>query len=218
MVRYNTVLGLLALGVICAANVRAEGLEGSVGVGQSIYTEDSKADWNLRGTLGHSDLPVYLVAGYDAPRVKMLGQPLAETEIVSLGMGAKRELVSGLTLFTEVGYSWLNLDVNRAPHDVQQEIIYTQLVKNHNVSGRPVPVDPESYQTSYKADDGIFWRLGVGYQLWDSVSLTASYRALLVDQEYSLKASDWSEGQGYWREDETYSLSAFEVGVNYTFD
>lgn len=214
-----TAVGIVVMALFFYSHAsHASDFSGSVGVGQSIYTNDSDADWNFRGTLAHADVPVYLVGTYDSPRVKMLGQPLAETDIVSLGIGVERELVAGLKVFTEVGYSWLNLDVNREPYNVQQEIIYTQLVRNHNVKGRPVPVDfSEGYQTSYEADDAVFWRVGLGYQLYDSVSLTASYRVLYVDQAYTLKSNDWAEGQGYWREDETYNLSAFEVGINYTF-
>jgi len=208
----------VALCILIGVNsAKAEEFTGSVGVGQSIYTNESDADWNLRGTVGHTSLPVYLVGTYDSPRVKMLGQPLAETDIVSVGLGVERELVDGLTVFTEVGYSWLNLDVNREPYDVQQEIIYTRLLLNHDVANRPIPVDFPGYQTSYDADDAIFWRLGLRYDLYEHVSLTAAYRALYVDQEYSIKASDWVEGQGYWREDETYNLSSFEVGVEYRF-
>lgn len=214
-----TAAGLMLMVLFFISQVsQGSDFSGSVGVGQSIYTNDSKAEWNFRGTLAHVDVPVYLVGTYDSPRVKMLGQPLAETDIVSLGIGVERELVAGLRVFTEVGYSWLNLDVNREPYDVQQEIIYTQLVRNHNVKGRPVPVDlSEGYQTSYEADDAIFWRVGIGYQLYDSVSLTASYRALYSNQEYTLKSNDWADGQSYWREDETYDLSAFEAGIEYTF-
>ena len=203
--------------VFMVSTAAASDFSGSVGVGQSIYTNDSKADWNVRGTMGHTSVPVYGVVSYDSPRIKMLGQPLAETDIVSVGLGVERELVDGLIVFTEVGYSWLNLDVNREPYDVQNEIIYTQLVRNHNVAERPVPTDPSVYQTTYDADDAIFWRLGLRYYLYEHVSLTAAYRALYVNQEYTLKSSDWQEGQGYWREDETYNLSSFEVGVDYRF-
>ena len=208
---------LALIGLIGVTAAKAGELEGSVGVGQSIYTNHSDADWNLRATLGHTDLPVYAVAGYDTPRVKMLGQPLAETDMLSLGLGVKRELVSGFTIFTEVGYTWLNLDVNREPYDVQREIIYTQLLLNHDVAGRPVPTGPRGYQTTYEADDAIFWRLGLRYDLYEHVSLTAAYRALYTDTQYSLRSGDWEDGDGYWREDETYNLSSFEVGVEYRF-
>lgn len=186
-----------------------------VGTYQTIYTEDSNAEWGFKLNSGTEGFPIYATVGWDQPRVKMLGQPVADTEIFSFGFGAKKAF-GDLSLFTEAGWAWVDPDINK---DVREEIVYTQLLLNHNVEGRSPPFGSRmsEYQTSYKMDDAPFLRVGIDYRVHEHAKVFASYRVLYSPTEMTARSSDWQEGQGYWREDETYNLSAFEVGVLLTF-
>jgi hypothetical protein len=184
----------------------------SVALGQSIYTDnDSSTDLNVAIRAGVEN--VYFVAGWEQPKLKVLGQPVADSDMYTFGLGARKR-VDLFSFFLEAGVLWT--DEEPQSHIVH-EVIYTHLVGNHDVHGRTVPVDPRNYDATYELDDGLFMRVGVGYHFSDNVAVTASYRASQVDTEVTIRDRDWTEGQGYWREDTTTDLGAFEVAIRWEF-
>jgi hypothetical protein len=186
-----------------------------LGVGQSVYTgeNESSTDFNVHFRVGVQESPVYGVFGYDQPSLKILGQPIADTGIIEVGMGA-RKTFGNLLGFAELGAAYVDAEVDAR---VREEIVYTNLVQRHNVYGRPVPVDPRAYHTTWEVDDSVFLRVGLQYQLFDSVAIGVSYRWLEADTEMTLKRANWEEGQGYWREDTSVDLGAAEFSVVYTY-
>ena len=208
------------LGFLLCAGARSEGLEGALGVQQSIYTDGSGDELSFGGKLGHSRVPVYLWAGYEAPSVKLLGQPMGDTDIFSVGLGASQEVVEGLSLFVEAGYSSMDLETN--PY-VIQEVTYSFLVGRHAQGDVKIPVDfcyPSQgtcYDHAYEVDDGFTARVGGEWQVTEHIAVTASYKFSYFDQEMYIRKPSWEEGDGYWREDETLDLSAFEVGLWFTW-
>lgn len=213
---------LIALaGFVLGATVTslAQAQEFSVGVQQSLYTEESSAEWSFGGKVAHEAVPVYFWGSYEAPRAKILGQPMGDTDIFSVGLGATQDVSEGVSVFVEAGYSFLDLELNDA---VVDEVTYTWLANRHGADGnRTVPVrcayNPGCYSYSYEVDDGFMARIGAEWALSEHVSVTGAYKWTYLDQEMTIKAPSWQEGQGYWREDATLNLSAFEVGIWYTF-
>ena len=100
---------------------------------------------------------------------------------------------------------------------IRNEIVYTVLVNNHHVQGRPVPVTLGTHKTSYELDNGFVGKVGVGYQ-YKHAKVTLAYRFLSVREHYELWAVARRErGGGYWQESHGRDLSAFELGVWYEF-
>lgn len=192
--------------------------EGSVGVNQSIYTDESASEWSFGGQIGHELTPVYLWTSYEGPRVKILGQPMGDTDLFSVGLGASQELSEGLSVFVEGGYSFVDLSSN---DNVVDEVAYTYLVGRHAVGDRRIPVPcayiSGCYDSSYDVDDGFIARIGAKWQVADHVAIRGAYKWAYFDQEITMRSVDWQEGQGYWREDNTLNLSSFELGIWYTF-
>jgi hypothetical protein len=181
----------------------------SVAIGQSIYVDnDSQTDWNfqLRGGVEN----VYVVAGWEQPKLKVLGQPIADSDAYSIGVGARKQW-DDFSVFLETGMVLMDESPN---HSVQQEVVYTQLANNHAVTGRDFYWDDNDYSTSYDVEDGLFLRVGLGYNLTENVAVTASYRASQLDAEMSMVSED---GRHEWREDTTVDLGAFEVAVRWEF-
>jgi hypothetical protein len=199
----------------------------TIGLTNNFYGDDTKAeavsheDWvpeiAYMISVGHEDWPVYAVAHYETLTPSILGQSMAEVDALSLGLGARKKW-DDFSFFAETGVALLdvsNYDV------VVNEISYTQLVGNHYVGERRIPGLGDSYHdhsSSYELDDGLFFRVGVGYDLTDHLTVTAAYRALLVDQELQV----WDEerrarGGGYWREDTTKDFNSVQVGVQWAF-
>jgi hypothetical protein len=209
------VLGVLATGV-----VHSEGFEGGLGVQQSLYTEESGTELSFGGKIGHSRLPVYLWGSYENPSVKILGQPMGDTEMFSVGIGSSREIAEGLSLFVETGYVFPSISQNV---EVVDEVVYTWLVNRHSAGGnRNVPVpcayNPGCYDASYEIEAGVTAKIGASWKIMKHLSLSAAYKWTYLNQEMILsneKVLDRTEG--YWREDETLNMSAFEVGIWYTF-
>ena len=187
-----------------------------LGAGLILSTyQESSTEPTFKLEAGYEN--VYLWGSYEVPHIKFLGNPVADTDIYGFGLGFRKEVRPGITLFIEGGYAILDESVL----DTAEEMVYTQIVGNHAVEGRKVPVSGAysgDYSYSYEIDDAWMGRIGVNLEVMDNVHVTASYRAMKADQEYAI----WDEesraaGRGYWREDDTYDFGAFEVGIFFRY-
>lgn len=183
-----------------------------LGLGYATYSEDMSPDFKYQLNVGYDN--VYFWSDYEEPDIKFRGQPLATTDIIGVGLGARKKW-NHASAFIEFGYGFVDADVK---DHVQQEIIYTELVDNHDVEGRNIPFPSRGYQSSYEIDDALIARIGVGIEVTDQVTVKASWKAMKADQEYAVwDAQKREAGGGYWREDTTYDFSAFEFGIYYTY-
>lgn len=192
----------------------------AIGVSLMLYDEtQNDVSFSAQAGMGR----FYAAARYESPKIKMLGQPLGDSDLYSLGFGVRIPLVDGLELTAEVGYAYIDDSIHQ---EIQDEIVYTKLVRDHFVPNRPIPlVDLDDYRTSYEVDHGPYIRLGISYRLYDHAELQFGYRIMQLDQEYTLRDTDpaalqlkyGAYGEGYWRQDTQLDLSAFEVGVMWKF-
>jgi hypothetical protein len=197
----------------------------SVGVVAGWHSEDVEAAAVGSGPkLGYSvragwdGWPVYAVAGFEALDNSLLGQPLGEMDVLSVGLGVKKKW-GDVSAFLEVGQAFIDESTR---DNIRQEIVYTHLVGNHWQPGRPIPVtgrvhSPYGYDTTYELEDALFFRLGVRYNLTEHLAVTGAYRALYAEEEMTLKDRPFHDGQGYWREDDRLNLSAIEAGIEWNF-
>ena len=214
----GAVVGMLLM--LMALETLAEPMV-EVGVYTSFYepTEvrtDSPVGFVVRG--GLKEFPVYLWGSFDDNESGFLGQPFSKNEVMAFGFGA-RKTWGDFWGVVELGYA----SIDSSTHlKIQQEVVYTQIVQNHNVYQRPVPVDltgpydQESYTTEYELDDDFVAKVGVGYDLSEHWSVTATYRFLRPETYYNIIDTDWQErtgSDGYWEEHTTTNLDAFEIGV-----
>jgi hypothetical protein len=198
-----------------------ESLALTIALGYSQYQGEEVAEATYKIEVSHEDTPMYLWGGYEAFDSRMLGQPLAETDLFSVGLGSRKD-VGDFFVFGEIGWGFISSDVN---HEVQQEIIYTELVGRHNVEGRPVPVTllneyktSEGYESVWELSDGMMWRVGVGYAPTDSLSYTLSYRPFLVEEHIEIYDQDKkANGGGWWQETRSKDLSSFELAIRWSF-
>jgi opacity protein-like surface antigen len=198
----------------------------SLALGYNTYTGedvrvDSPAAFAVR--VGHEELPVYLWGSYDNNETGFLGQPFANNDVMGFGIGAKHWVANRLYIFGEIGYASVDTSTRLR---IQQEVVYTEIVRNHNVYQRPVPVDltgpydQASYTTEYEIDDGYMTRVGLGWELNDNLGVSVAYRYFRPDTYYNIVDTDWQErtgSDGYWEENSTTNLDAFEIGVQWTW-
>ena len=158
---------------------------------------------------------VYVWGSFEEQDIRILGQGITDANIYSGGVGARYDL-DNFFGFIEVGYAINDEVTNR---EIAREIIYTALVNNHSV--RPIPSgDPENdpdAKVMYELGDGYVGRVGVGYS-YKHINVTAAYRFFGVREHYEL----WSQvnrdkGLGWWQESHGRDLSAFEIGLSWTF-
>ena len=196
-------------------NVRAsDELHLDLGLSHSTYNDEAGSEISYHLKLRHDDYPVYLFAGYENPDVKMLGQPLGDASILSVGLGV-RQTFSKLTVFAEAGYGHIDLSINQ---EIQEEIVYTKLVIDHHSQHRSVPVNPRDYEHSYEMSDSVLGRVGLSYEVADYLNVTFSYRWMMTKVEYAICDEERRRtNQGYWRKDSTHDLSALEIGLFFTF-
>jgi hypothetical protein len=192
----------------------------TVGLNNSQYLDQSDPEASFKVSLAHEAAPLYLWGGFEEVGVRILGQPVADTEVLSVGVGA-RKTIGDFFVFGEVGYGFLNSEANLM---VQQEVVFTELVHNHESESRPVPVtvngnyDQASYETSWDLKDGVMGRLGVGFKVTEGLSLEFSYRPFFVKEHIELWDEERREaGGGWWEESRNRNLSSFELGISYTF-
>lgn len=193
------------------------------GVTYGVYKDDTRngnvfaSDQSYNGfsglqvRAGVQEWPVYAVFGYEEFAPSMLGQDVGDIEGLSVGLGVSQE-IHGIEIFLEAGYSFL--DLNAGFDSTTEEFTYTRLVGNHNVYARPVPVTPYDYEYEYSVEDAPFFRVGLGYQVFDHLKVSMAYRWLKPDEHIAIwdtyrRANDL----GYWREDTTVDYSALEFTV-----
>ena len=192
--------------------------------GTSLYTEDApysaEPEYHLGFTLAHEDTPLYLWGQYEDLSVRILGQGVGDSSIASFGIGARKSF-GPYFVFGQIGYGMIDEGANEG---IQQEIVYTDLLLNHRVDGRPAPVllendyDQSSYDTVWELEDGFLGSLGVGYQ-WNNVGLSVAYRPFYVKEHVELRDEDWREltGGGWWQETRSRDLSSWQFNISYSF-
>jgi hypothetical protein len=192
----------------------------TVGLNHSQYLDQSYPEQTFKVSLEHEDYPVYVWGGYEELGIRILGQGIGDSSISSVGLGA-RKTIGDFFVFGEVGYGFIDEGAN---HTIQQEIVYTTLVHNHESEWRPVPVnvtrpyDQSTYETSWELEDGIMGRLGVGYELGKDFKVTLAYRPFFVKEFIQMwDVERRAAGRGWWQEGRNRDLSSFEVGISYTF-
>jgi len=172
-------------------------------------------------SVGTHDQGGYLWTSYEELEVRMLDQPIADTNMYSFGVGFQHEFENELTLFMEAG--WAVMDDSIRPN-IRDEVVYTKLVKTHAVEGRVIPADPPEFDndsfTSYELEDAFIGRVGLRYQIYNHIAMSVGYRMLTAKEHYEL----WDQSQrfgpyklGWWQETTGRDLSAWEVGfvLNY---
>ena len=184
--------------------------------GEGDVRKDSPVGFQVRG--GLKEWPVYLWGSMDNNETGFLGQPFSKNDVLAFGLGARKS-IGDFWVFGELGYA----SVDSSTHlKIQQEVVYTEIVRNHNVYQRPVPVDltgpydQVSYTTEYTIDDDYMARVGLGWDLGDHFGVTLAYRFFRPETYYNIIDTDWQErtgSEGYWEENSTTNLDTFELGI-----
>ena len=195
----------------------------AISLGYQQYTDEEgpTPEPLFRVSVRPEDKPYYLWGQYEELKTRILGQPVGDTDIVSIGIGARKNL-DDFFVFAELGYGFVD---EGARETIQQEIIYTDLLRNHRVDGRPAPVyltndyDQDSYDTVWELHGGLLGEVGVGYMVSDNLSLTASYRPFYVKEHIELRDPDWmaENGMGYWQETRSRDFSSISFRVGWEF-
>lgn len=194
----------------------------SVALGYSQYTgnEAPTAEPSFRVQVGSQEKPYYAFGGYESFTPRLLGQGVADVDLFTVGVGARKTLGDFFGFF-EIGYGVVDEDPKMT---IQQEVVHTALVQRHATSNTPPPVNYtqpyclDCYETSYELDGGLLGEVGIGYRATDQLSLTGSYRAFYVDEHMEL----WDEenranGGGWWQETRSRDLSSVVLRVVWEF-
>jgi len=201
----------------------------SVGIGTPLIQPGNTGDHqttqelpSLELQLGHEDLPLYGWGSVGTRDITLLGQNLGPMSGLSGGLGVKHNMSDKLSLFAEAGYSFNNTSTEEI---IQQEIVFTRLVDRHQVHpSRPIPVDvnfpydQESYATTYKVDNNMVYRIGIGYSLMDNLEIDAHYTFSQVPTKMEMYDEERREaGGGYWEEHETIDSGGFGIRMMWRF-
>ena len=176
----------------------------------SLYNEEP-TELGMRAQYGDN---LYIYGQYEAPEIRVVGQGLSDSEIYSVGLGARKDL-GDFFIFGEFGYGYIENDI--APQ-VEQEVVYTHLVSRHNVYNRPVPVDQSDFNTSYDLSGGLLGAIGAGWQVTPHVDFSVAYRAFYGKERYKLwSPSVVAKCDCWWQETNSRDLSSFEFRISYNF-
>ena len=186
----------------------------TVALGHSSFLDESNPEYHFKLEVAKEGKPAYLWTQYEPLKIRILGQSIGDSSILSLGIGARKSFGQSF-VFAEVGWGFLE---QGARASIQHEIVYTELVNHHHVPPRNIPVDPKDYETMWEVDDGWLGAVGVGYQWNDHWSSTWAWRPFFAKEHIELydrerKAND----RGYWQESRSRDLSSFQLDIRYTF-
>lgn len=193
----------------------------TLALGSSSYMGEETPSYFGRIEVGHEAKNYYAFTAYEDTTLRLLGQPIGDGEIFSVGVGYKHPLSERFYLFGEVGYGVVQ---ENARDIIQQEIVYTEVVGRHHRPFRPLPVypqngyDQDSYETLWTLDDGFLGAFGLGYNAKNGFGMTLAYRPFYVKERMEL----WDEeqranGGGWWQESRSKNLSAIQASVSWSF-
>ena len=197
----------LLLGLLLATTAHAEWEpDVQVGVGVGAYSGDAGTTEVFRIAVGD---PVYIMASYEKPEMKMVGQPLGEVDMLTFGMGV-RKTWGDVSVFLEGGYTVVDASIN---DEIMHEAVWTEIVKTHDV-GRPwgIPVDVRNYEAGYNIDNAISMRIGVGVEVMEHFEVAFGYKFIYAKEEYNIY-----DENAEWREDGTRNLGSAEITLIYKF-
>ena len=100
----------LLLLLLFALPVKAQ-FVGEVGVMIASY-EHVKPSFEYQLVLGMEKYDYYVWLSYEDTGIRMLGQPLADLQITSIGAGVKYPLRQNWILYIEAGYAIINVSDN----------------------------------------------------------------------------------------------------------
>lgn len=224
-------LGGLAAYLLFVAASEA-GIDSGVESGYTQGIGDSDNGAFFKATLAPANKPYYIWGQWEDTTTRFLGQPLADTEIISFGLGWKGYFTEEKRSywFGEIGYATLDHSIN---HSIQQEIVYTELVDRHYKTNRPVPVglpqdrpllqlgdkyDQVTYETKWETKDGYTGAIGVGYEITKHLVGTLAYRPLFVREHIELYDEEVrASGGGWWQESRNRDYSTIQVGLRWDF-
>lgn len=169
-------------------------------------SERLKDDWGWQARVGGD---VYVVGSYEKRAIKMVGQPLAKTDVWGAGLGY-RNSDDWFTYFVEIGYFWP--DVKLGDEAVVWEAVSRSLINDHG----PIPFRP--HHVDYKLEGGWGGRVGIAYQAARHITVSAAYRALKLREGYDVctggdpKCKYPVDGL-HWQNRKTLDFSGWEFGV-----
>ncbi len=216
---YVLLLAIVVVMLVWMSPVKAE-IDASASVVSNTYNKTADAGVGFQFRVGTKDQPFYLFGEYEDTTIRLLGQPMYNTSIMSAGIGAVKRL-NDIELFIELGYAITDGQVKSLA--IQNEMVYTQLLNNHENDGRPAPAnDPAKPNsgalTSYEVGDGYVGRIGVRYEVIKHVHLTAAYRVLGVKEHMEWwDVNRRARGGGWWQESNRLNLNSAQFGIVFSY-
>jgi opacity protein-like surface antigen len=206
------------------ATVAALALQLGISANQQIGAEselDYRETVGVSLSLGSTEAPLYGWGSLSKGKHYILGQPTSSAYTAGLGLGYQYDFNDTFYVKLEAGVGYPHIDSNKS---IQQEAVYTYLVRRHNVPSRPIPVNPlypydqESYETTWELDYGFMGRVGLGINATESWRVELSYKyfnpkGLLEIYDQELRDA----GGGWWQEYASVNMNAVEFGIRYEF-
>jgi len=165
-------------------------------------------------------LPIYAWCSWEHSRFSLVGQPVGYIDLIGVGMGVKKTIVSGISLFLDGGWYYPQWYANgKLVYPVSGDIgDRTYLYLNEKYGDTLGVTIHEAYRTSISGNFGGSFGAEWDYQITKSflVSTSIAYRILSLPV--------WVEGVntgnvGNWCRYEDMSLSgvAINAGVVWSF-
>jgi opacity protein-like surface antigen len=225
----NIILAGLFL-LFTVSNTQAWEIDPRVEVGGQalIYSDDSDAESNWGGkiVLGDKRFPVYFWGSIDNPEGNILAQEIASLEVMGAGLGFDYKIDKEISIFIEAGYGQVSSSIDKP---ILDEMVYTYIVNgwtpeeleasNIACAYNSPTNDKECYKGAADIKGAPMARIGIAYQAWEHVKVTAGYRYMRSDVDLTMTDDgNRSNNTGAsYTETAEFNLDAFEIGVMFTW-
>jgi opacity protein-like surface antigen len=155
-----------------------------------------------------------------------MAQSVGDSNIAGFGLGYEYKFDKDFGIFVEAGYGKVDYTPDRV---IQDEMVYTVIVADWsqeqldasdiNCAYNNLDGTKECYQGGSDLKSSFLGRVGIGYQVWEHVKITAAYRYMRTNFDLTLTDSGSRSGNTGTTYSDTYDLNldAFELGVMFTW-
>lgn len=157
---------------------------------------------------------------WENPELKIVGQDMADIDLISAGIGYDAKLTERLTWNIDVGYGWPRHEMSESDYNIQHEVVGTYLANVHSGGDRPA-FYATNHNREYELEGGFLAGTGLDYAVHENFDIGVYYRWFRSKQtfrvcDYSTERCEYPNNLK-WIQTDTLNLSRLSLRATFRF-
>jgi hypothetical protein len=214
---------ILILSVLFVSFNLANAFSTEVTVQHDTYNDHNlRASETVMARVYTSDEKYFIYGSYGGTRYFWGAQPMTQVDLYSVGVGTKRKLFKGLSIYAQVGYFWPKLK-NSGYEEGQETYEAIGYYLHDKLAGLPDDAEGFGYRwRSIEVQSDIGGQVGLMFEKEIiknlSISLDTSYRILGLEHDITAQKIKGYEGGSMWRMSEHVKYDGGSIGLSLKYE